>query len=147
MLNSTHDKPCFISAGNYIQGVSYVRKMLKSYNMYSFSRISFFHWLIVIVRHEFDLTFMQSTHKNIFYSQSTFLYNYGCCYLPRFFVDVRLDYNTLCWHGIVFQQIDSLVCHLNYFLSQNVEISFLFCTDGYTNLVTSQLLWNEVMSR
>jgi hypothetical protein len=88
MLDSANDEPCFVCAGNNIKRITYIRKMLETYNMNCFTGICFLDRLIVIVRHELDLAFVESTHKYIFYPESSLLHNDSCRYLTRFFIDV-----------------------------------------------------------
>ena len=88
MLHFTHNESCFFCARNYIQRISNVWKVLETYHMNRLARICFLYRLVVIIRHEFNLAFMQSAHKNIFYPKSSFLNDKSSCNLTRFFINV-----------------------------------------------------------
>ena len=65
--------------------------------------MSFTHLLSLIIHHEPHLSLISTTHKYVFFLQSSFLYYYCGSDLIRFIIEISLYYKALGFHVIIFQ--------------------------------------------
>ena len=144
--NSIHDELCFFVIFHCIEGCTDIGEGFEAAKLDGLTRQNFLDMFPLIINHEAYLALASAAHKHVLRPQCALLNKDSGRYLRRLLIEIRFYHEALGLARDVLLQFQLGLRYFDDLLLQNVQVDALFRGDWYTDDISTELLWDQVMA-